>query len=111
MYKILFFILAIVLTSCATKTDDSDNATVTGTRISKEEAQKLQLKPAGTLGDILRSQLEGIPQMEEGKTCRELVSELIDKGFEIKSVTDKEIIAISADNKSLKYSFTSGGCK
>ena len=109
MYRILFVFLSVALTSCASKPNDS--ATITGTRISKDQAQKLQLKEVGTIGDILRSQLEGVPQLKDGKTCKDLLSELLDNNFKIKSVTDKEVVAITTDNKSLKYTFNEGGCE
>jgi hypothetical protein len=106
--KIFFVILSVALTACASKPEET--AKVSGTRISKSEVQKLQLTKAGTIGELLRSQMGKYPQLEEGKTCKELLTELKENGFKIKSVKEKEIIAITSDNKSLKYTLNDGGC-
>ncbi len=108
MNKIFFVILSIALTACASKPEET--LKVTGTRISKSEVEKLQLTKAGTIGELLRSKIGKYPQLEEGKTCKELLSELEKNGFKIKSVKEKEIIAITSDNKSLKYTLSDGGC-
>ncbi len=110
MYRIMFLFVSLVLASCASGPNEDEKVTVTGTRISKDEAKKIKLTPVGNIGDLLRTQLNGIPQIKDGMTCKELLKELDERGIEVKSIKDTEVLAETSDNKQIKYMFNEGGC-
>jgi hypothetical protein len=43
-------------------------------------------------------------------TCKDLLNELKERNTKITSITDSEVVAITKDNKKLKYTFSNGGC-
>ncbi|GAA0860425.1 hypothetical protein [Aliiglaciecola litoralis] len=107
MNKIVLLFLCLLLTACASK--NNEKTTVTGQRISKEEAKKLNLKPVGTFQDIIESQYKGMPQPGDFDNCEELLQQLEQKNIAIRSIKEKEVIAVS-NNKLLTYSFDDGTC-
>lgn len=108
MNKIFVLSLCLLLTACAN--NNIEKTEVTGKRISKEEAKKLNLKPAGTIQDLIKSQFAGLPQPGDFENCQELLQQLKQKNISIQSVKEQEVIAVSKNNKLLTYNFKDGSC-
>jgi|GEM_PF-7130276 len=107
MNKIALWSLCILLTACTS--NNNDKTTATGQQISKEEAKKLNLKPAGILQDLIKSQFNGMPQPGDFDNCEELLQQLEQNNIDIQSIKEREVIVVS-NNKLLTYSFEDDTC-
>lgn len=108
MNKIVILTLCLALTACAS--NNTEKTTVTGQRISKEEAAKLNLTPIGSIQDFIKSQMAGMPQVGEFEGCKELLKQLEQKEISVQSLKEKEVVAVSKDNRVLTYTFKEGSC-
>ncbi|KAF7786074.1 hypothetical protein PRUB_a0525 [Pseudoalteromonas rubra] len=108
MMKIYLLSLCFLLTACAT--NKNEKVEVTGQRISKEEAKKLNLKPVGTIQDLINSHLAGLPRPGDFENCQELLQQLKRKGMTIQSVKEKQVVAVTKANKLITYNFKDGSC-
>ncbi|REL35703.1 hypothetical protein [Thalassotalea euphylliae] len=108
MNKIVVLSLSLLLTACAS--NKNDKTEITGKRISKEQAKKLNLKPVGTIQDLMKSQFAGLPQPGDYESCQELLQQLKQKNISIQSVKEREVIAVSKNRKLLTYNFKDGNC-
>ncbi|MBO1257113.1 hypothetical protein J3L16_15630 [Alteromonas sp. 5E99-2] len=108
MNRFIIFLICIFITACAA--NKNEKTTISGKRISKEEAEKLNLKPAGTFQDLINDQFKGLPKPGSFQSCLELIDQLKEKNITIQTIEEKKVVAVNNENKLLTYSFSEGSC-
>ena len=111
--RILYVVITILfLSACSTKQDDK--VTITGTRVDRSEFDDkilISVKPekGETIMDMISvlNNLNDMPNPKEFNTCQELKDILSRGGIIIKSIKEREIIAISPSNRTVTYKLKS----
>jgi len=116
MNKLFVLLLAIIINACASKNDES--VAVTGKRMSKAEleASGVELKPAGTIGDLVKklsSANDGmkLPDFERGTSKRKIKRKLERRFFITSEIKNKMIVkskSRSYQHVTVTYTFVDG---
>lgn len=115
MKYLLPILILLALSGCATK--PKNETTITGTRISKsdfEDGDLIEVKPleGETVFDMLM-RLQGLdkyPKMGSFENCKELLSQLKEKGIETNVVEERKVVIKDEEGNDFSYTFNEGSC-